>query len=424
MSWNFKKYGSWADPIHKSHLNDLTGDYGCPAQFRYKMDERSGLSIVERDEIARVGGKAACGTATHETIARALSNQEVLPRILTGTGIFETPNVRKVFQQELEREVGGREIRWADKDNPGKLYDERAEMCATLLNELHKHVSEVLLVEAGFIVKLGPYWLCGHTDIVYRPKDMPDGIGLADWKTGAAKPDPIELNHGWESGVYSTAVQDGYFLRREECVAEFDHDRQEWVATCRGHMHRHASRYIAEREASEAYLCEVARSLEENPPADHLQRARELGMVAFGQFPSEIYHVHLQDYVRYQKSGKKQAKRAEDLAFYKLSGPGEVEYVKGELRGPAWLPVSRSRYDVPRLEARLRRIVSMIRLGIFVDQVGERCNRCPYASDCLTSGYEVRGAEQKRLEHALLRIPNLSDGFDQPSVPKERKTLR
>jgi hypothetical protein len=423
MSWNYKKYGSAEDPVHKSHLSDIVGDYGCPQQFRYKMDERSGLSIVERDEIARVSGKAACGTAVHETLARALSSADVVKKILAGQGVFEPSGVMNVFKSEFEREVGGREVWWADKDDEDKLMNERVEMVCGLLQNLHHHVSEILLVEAGFVAKLGPYWFCGHTDLVYRPKSRPDQIALADWKTGAQKPATVELDHSWESGVYSHAVHSGYFIHRAESEASFDTDTQQWHAECRGHHASHGSRYIAEREATEAALIEIAKNVDANPPEDHVRRAHELGLVAFDQFPSEIYHVHLQDYVRYQKSGAKLAKRPEDLRFYGLRMPEQVKYIKGDMRGPSWLPCKRTEYDVPRLEARLKKVITMLRMGIFIDNIGEKCERCPYAQDCLNTGYAPVGDERSKLEHALLRIPHVSDGLDDgPSVPKRTQT--
>jgi hypothetical protein len=43
----------------------------------------------------------------------------------------------------------------------------------------------------------------------------------------------------------------------------------------------------------------------------------------------------------------------------------------------------------------------MIRMGFFVDQVGDRCMRCSYAGDCLTSGYGPVGDGKKRLTQTL-----------------------
>src|ERR1700733_4027867 len=114
MPWNYRRYCSSADPIHKSHLNAITGDYGCPRQFRYSMDARADGKHERDDESRSVSGKAACGTAAHETIARALTHATLGPRVLAGPGTVTNSDVNKVFALELEREAGGRAIEWYD----------------------------------------------------------------------------------------------------------------------------------------------------------------------------------------------------------------------------------------------------------------------------------------------------------------------
>lgn len=402
MAWDYRKYGTAADPIHKSHLNKLTGDWGCPKSFQYEMDARDAVRRGEAadDEMASVSGAAAAGTAAHETIARALQNPRVVDRLLSGSFGFSLSDVTRVYREEFDREVGGREIAWYN-DKPDELTRSRCEMITGLLNRLHTHVAAVELVEAGFVTRLGPYWLCGHVDLVYRPRSNPGAIALADWKTGKMKPGEIELDHGWEAGVYSTAIHQGLFIPRDAITVDVTAGKP--TAECRGCVATHASRYIAERNAMELALGEVAAGVE---------RAHTLiGLRGFNAFPNEIRHVHLADYVPYRKAGKKEAKRPEDLEFYSLMAPAQVQYVAGDLRGPAWLPVRVTAYDVPRLESRLRNVVGMVRLGKFIDQVGEKCRRCPYRDDCLNSGYQVRGDEAKALDATLRDLGSYDDGL-------------
>jgi hypothetical protein len=40
-------------------------------------------------------------------------------------------------------------------------------------------------------------------------------------------------------------------------------------------------------------------------------------------------------------------------------------------------------------------------MGRFLDLVGERCNRCPFAQQCLNDGYAPRGEELERLTQAF-----------------------
>jgi hypothetical protein len=305
---------------------------------------------------------------------------------------------------------------WYGKDE-GKdaaLLGDRVDMVHGLLNDLHKHVAKVELVEAGFIARHNGYWLCGHVDLLYRPVSAPETIAMCDWKTSTHKPLAIELDHGWEAGVYSAAVRQGYFVPREQIRVEYDDHGV--TATLGKHSVRHKSRYIAEREVLERQLIDLAEQIEKQlaplvneagrvfiGPGDDvaLELPDGLEVRTFGEFPSLIHNVHLGDYVPYRKAGKKEVKRPEDLAFYGYDRPRTHNYAAGEKRGPAWLPVRLTEHDLARLGARMKRVIGMIRMGFFVDQVGDRCMRCSYAGDCLTSGYGPVGDGKKRLTQTL-----------------------
>lgn len=419
MPWNYRRYGTASDPIHKSHLNAIVGDYGCPKQFCYAMDAQA-AGVEGVDEQRTISGKAAAGTAAHETIARALTNLDVREHLLRG-GKIAPALVRRAFDEELEREAGGRELVWYGKDEgrSAQVLDERVTMVAALLNGLHAHVSAIELLEAGFIARLGDYWLSGHIDLIYRPR-APMGVqpvfptlGLADWKTGKVKPAPIELDHGWEAGVYSCAVRHGWFFPREQIRTSYTPSGT--IAHCGNQTRVHASKYIAERRVLEAAMIDFAErtqgalalaangnAADGGAPSDTLALDAGLYRVrTFERFPTEIFHVHLEDYVPYKTSGKKRVTRREDLEYYgyQRSEPAHP-YRKGDAKGPAWLPVQLAEYDLVRLESRLRNVVGGIRMGRFIDQVGERCTRCAYASDCLTAGY-VRAGDRQAIEHSL-----------------------
>lgn len=383
MPWQFKKYGTATDPIHKSDLNSITGDYGCDRQFRFYKDAEADGAQAEQV----VGGKAACGNALHETIRRALSNVEVRDRLLSGKWQIDRKHVDPVFREELDREIGGREINWYD-DNADKIIADRASMIVGAMNDLHKHVAEIVLLEAGFIVRLDGYWLSGHIDMLYRPKSLPIALAIADWKSGASKPDQIELDHGWEAGIYSAAVHAGAFMAQSDLteseLAKFARDR---------------------RKALEAALVERALNAEAGAEI----------VPTFGEFPAEIWHVHLQDYVPYQKAGSKECKRPEDCKHYGVEAGTKIKYIAGQTRGPAWLPVRRTEHDIPRLSYQLRNVVGTIRMGRFAERIGEKCKRCPFREPCLNAGYAPRGAEQRELERRLQVLGNaeLFDGLDE-----------
>jgi len=383
MAWNYRRFGTSSFPIHKSHVNTITGTFGCPRRFQFEMDLLTGA--VERDASRRaiISASLACGSAAHETIARALSNPELCDAVLAGPGAVTRARVKATFWEELETEQEGRSIDWGKHDA-----DDYIDMVYGALDRLHLHVAGIVMLEAGFTLQLDGLYLAGHIDLMYRPRANPAALALGDWKTGKTKPDPIELNHGWEAGIYSAAMRFGTFLGREHVSFERA-PSGDWVGTCGARSVTRGTRWQAERDALEAALDDVAQGVE-HP-----------GTVRFEEFPAEIRHVHLRDYIPYRKAGAKQAKRAEDLTHYGLTQPASVLYKAGEMRGPAWLPVRRDEREVPRLKHRLRTVVGTVRMGRFLDLVGERCNRCPFSTQCLNDGYAPRGEELQRITQAF-----------------------
>jgi hypothetical protein len=365
------------------------------------MDARAAGGAGQLDILGQVDpaqkpvrGDAACGTAAHETIARILTSDITRERVLAGPRGVSRAHIETAFIDELDREVGGRPIEWYERDRDTVIAD-RVAMIAGLVDDLHKHVAGVVLVEPAFITRCGEYWLSGHIDLVYRPRSNPDALAIADWKTGATRPSTIVLDHSWEAGVYATAVRDGWFLDRQH-LRPVRVSPGVWRVSAGAVMAEHPSKYIAERECAERVLSNFAKVL-----AGTELVACPLDLVTYGVFPERIAHVHLADYVPYKRAGKREVRRPEDLAWYGRTQPGSVTYAAGDTRGPAWLPVRMTEHDIPRVEHRLRNVVGMIRMGRFIDQVGDRCVKCPYAGDCLTGGYGVRGADRDRLERNL-----------------------
>lgn len=392
MAWDYRRYGSAGDPIHKSHLNTVTGEYGCLRKFRYQQDEAATNSQTGR-RVAH--GKAACGTAAHETIARALTNPEACAAILSGRAHWTHAQISKVFQDCLDVEVGDRELDWG-KHKPATVQGDCVAMLLGLFARMHEYVAAVEQVESAFVVRLGDMWLAGHVDLVYRPKHNPALLALADWKTGAQRPDPIELDHGWEAGVYAAAVKHGTFLPRAAVTMTSTPDG--WQASTHLAAAQHASRYRAERMALEATLTQIALGVTLNEFA-------ALGLCAYGEFPAEIYHVHLADYVPYKRDAEREITRVDDLKHFGLDRPAKVKFRVGELHGPAWLAVKQTEHDIPRLTHRLRTVVGTIRMGRFIDMISARCNQCPYRVDCLNHGYQPVGDERRALADVMRDLP-------------------
>lgn len=397
--WDPRKYGSLEDPVHKSHISTLIGEYSCSKQF--KLDRERERAGAERETIA---GKTAMGTAGHETIARALRNPVVRDQILAGQVGFTPESVRNVVAQEFQRAVGALEVVWYGKTSYPANLEETSLMVDGTLRSLHKHVAGVELVEAGFIAPLGKWWIEGHIDLVYRPKSDPTKLAITDWKTGAQKPHQIELDHGFEGGFYSAALERGIFLPTDQVDAW----RRDAVAGRAVPLEPWDAKALAEvrsdRDAMHIALRGLARASSEVRGIELAKR--------FDEFPEVIRLTHMPDFVPYAKAGKKKIERPEEIEHWQLTEPGEIKYEKGQTRGPGWYCIRRTADDVTRLEARLRTIVGLVRMGMFVDSVGEKCTRCSYRNECLTSGYALQGDDAKALQASLRGLDMAGNDFD------------
>ena len=396
LRWNHRRWGTLEDPIHKSQLYTLVGEFACSRQFQLdRIREASGVD--SRDTCS---GKVAMGTAAHETIARILRHDATRTAVLEGRSVAAPEQVRRVIVEEFERATCGYEVVWYGKhEHEGVLSDVTA-MVHGVVHDMHRHVANVELVEAGFIAQLGDLWVEGHTDLIYRPRHAPDQLALCDWKTGAQRPHQLVLDHGYESGIYSAALERGSFLpldvlrrwRAAPADAPVDDIARTQLAAA-----------TSERDAMHIGLRAIARrALAGEPVPDEV--------VAFNRFPDVIRLVHLADYVPYEKKGTKTVERVEDIEHWsRVLGrqvmPGEkVHYEKGQFRGAAWLRVQRTADDVQRLEKLLRAVVGWVRFGLFTEAVGEKCTRCSHKAECLTSGFSLRGDDAKALTAALSGI--------------------
>ena len=115
-----------------------------------------------------------------------------------------------------------------------------------------------------------------------------------------------------------------------------------------------------------------------------------------GAPPAEISIVHLRDFVPYVKK----TSRAKP----------------GDLRGPGWYASRRTSSDVARLRVSLKTVVGTVRMGRFLEQLGEQCSRCPFRTDCLTAGHELDAAEGRALARALDGIDTSHDGLGEEAA--------
>lgn len=413
MPWNNRAFASLEQPAHKSHLTSIVGDYGCPRAFAYDQRAEPG----ENDD-GTVRGPTALGNAVHETIYRALSKPGLRDALLRNEVQPGAESVERVVREELLAAADGRELVWRPKDGAdgGKAITEKVAMVRGLLCSLHLHVAEVVALERAYIAQLGPYWISGHVDILYRPRTAPDTLAMADWKTGAQLPPQVLLDHGFESGFYSAAVRDGVWIDREALSWTRDEVAGTWTATHEptGATHTHRSRFRVERETLEQAL--IATVLSFDLPTD--DKGEPLpGTLAqhadYGEFPAELRYVYLADFVPYAKAGTKKPARPSQLAHYGIAAGESVKYSAGQMRGPGWYPMGRSENDMPRLESLLREVVGSVRMNRFLAMIGEKCSRCHHREPCLNSGYEPNGDNLVQLRAAFRGLPAAAgDGLD------------
>jgi len=329
-----RAYGAIGDPIHKSHLTRITGDFGCPKRFQYEHFKQS-------DHAERPSYAATFGTATHEAITHELDDL----------------GAARAF---LAREVEGA---------PSDDLDEYAHMVVGAVQSLRARARRIVAYEPGFIARLGAYWLSGHVDVVYEPIEAPGTLAIADWKTGAQKPGAVELAHSWEAGLYSVALQRGLFIPRGDL----------------------------DRESLERVLIDAARVADDNEVE-----------ATYGEYPSAVHYVHLASYVPYARAGKRLVSRPEDMARFGYAEPTTHAYIKGDIRGEAWVQIALRPTDVRRLAARLRPVVGLVRFGLFYDRPGDPCTRCPFTVECLNDGYQSTDPGDQR----QLRLLNNIGGND------------
>lgn len=386
--WDPRRYATLDDPAHKSHLEAIAGEYGC--SMRFALDRRAEAEGRPREPW--VAGQTAMGTAAHAVLERAAVAPHVLSQLREGA-VPSLESTLEVVREAWCEATAGLEVRWFRGESTERELELTAEMVRGAMLAFPRHIKVARFAEVGFICPLAGIWLEGHIDLVYE--NLRGEVCLLDWKRGAQLPHQIALDHGWEGGIYSAALRHGVLLTRHE------------VALWRGcsvmapelaREDREALREApTERDAMHAALRGVGRLLAAG-------RRLPRGVIQVGKFPSEIYRVQLRDFVAYKRQGSKSVSRPEEIAFYGLDAPGQVRYRAGDVRGPGWYQVRRTEQDVPRLERRLRTIVGLVRMGRFVESIGEKCVRCGHSGECLTSGYGLDDSEMRALNNAAIGL--------------------
>ena len=345
--WDCRKYGTESDPIRQSDLAEIAGSYSCSKRLAYRKELEASGQKPERD---RANYKGIGGTAVHEAIHTYLTDPRASARILRG----ELPSdeaIASVICREMERAANGLIIDWYGED-PVKWGLDALAMAKGALADVGQRAADIVASEADFLAPIEcddkTYWLRGTMDLVYRSKE--GALVLADWKTGEQRQPQVVIDHGYQLGIYAHALRHGALTRGDKT----------WTV---------------------------------------------------GQWPDELYIVHLRDHVPYQRATSKTADRAEEAAFWGVQRGEKVKLAKGDRRGPAWYSARRTEADVARLKHSIRKIVGGVRLGILYEHIGNHCGKCSFSGACLSDGHAVSGNERKQLESALSGLD--LDGLDE-----------
>jgi len=397
-AWDWQKWGGANDLIHQSDLNGIVGKFACLEQFRRKKEERA---LEGKRTYENAGGKLASGNAVHAVLHRILRSEPAVQAMLDPEQTFARSTLQRAFDEEFDRERAGRAVDWY-KVNGDKWRDECVSMLEGVIATMRERVGEVVLAESAFVYQIDGIWLTGAVDLIYRAPNS-TALSFCDWKTGAQKPNQIDLDHGWQSGIYAGALAEAFFVPFEN-VPRVDgrahRDVVEDVCTAI------AVAWQAVLDGGGAQLDVDGRTAQDT--LDALVAAH--GARRFDEFPERIRYVHLRDFIPYARGGSKFVDRPEEVAWHGLEAPAKVKYEKGETRGPAWYHVVRSESDAPRLRHLLRAVVSWIRFGRFPPAPGEMCTRCKFREPCLLDGYKPVGEDAKRLAQLTKQID--FDGFD------------
>lgn len=357
--WDYRKWGTRAEPIHKSDILALSPPYGCIEAF-FRDKNRGKRELPER-----ANGKACVGNAVHTVLANIFSQKFLHP----------VDDIRAALFSAFEREVAERPIDWYGKTakSDAEFLDDAEAMvkgAATAFRRVIGAPPETgVHVESGFLFESNDIWFAGSCDLVVEMRDV---IHVIDWKTGVQLPSEIALAHGPEAEIYSRAVRYG-----------------SWIEP---HLVTRLASGESIREAMERTL--LNRVAERRFPSDK---------------PVQVWHVHLRDFVPQKRSSTKTISRPEELAYFGAEHPTRVTVKAGEPRGPGFYRVGvlDSSSSHVRFDRMMRAIVSWVRMGHRAAMPSENCARCGHREECLSDGHTSK-ADERAI--AQLRIRDFDFG--------------
>lgn len=381
-TWNYKRFGTAADPIRQSALMSFASQEGCGKRYRYERDAEA--RGEDREKGTTVAYHPVLGTAVHETIRRALRHESMAAAVIAGK-LPSHERIDGVLAEEMEREAAGRTIDWRDASRDAEMVSARW-MVLGALRSVYERAARILAVEAPFIVELDSYTATGTIDLVYEPRDAEPGtrvICMADWKTGGRPLPKVLLDRGYQVSIYAEALEHGLLWPGTE--------RETRMGIAPRDIHIVHLRAYAQHERAAAVLAAVR---ETTGTAEELTVivARKGWQVSQRSVSAVLTSLAKRDLVEKKRNGKQ---------TMWMPGPSTEPLRSSEV----WYASRRQPGDGARLRVSLRTIVGTVRMGRFVESYGEQCQRCPFAQQCTGEGYGPDTETARALEDAL-------DGID------------
>lgn len=374
-TWNNRAWGTAKDPIRQSALNAFASQEGCGKRFKYERDaEAQGLDTKR----TRAAWKPTLGTAVHATIERALGNKLVCDAVLAHR-MPPAERIDSVLADEMSKAAGDLQVDWHD-DNPTNEMRKARWMVIGALRTVAQRVLRVIAVEAPFVVEIGGYHTSGTIDLIYEPREAPGSVDVADWKTGERRAAQAVLDHGYQVAIYGQAIEHGTLFpgtEREMRLASPVNDvfivqLREYVSLERMRAaHKALSFSSMARPELETELARKGWQLSANSTAAILTQLGKHGLATKSRQGKEV--------------------------FWRATGSLEEARLDKEI----WHRSRRAPDDVARLIVSLKNIVGTVRMGRFIERLGEQCSRCQFRMECLNAGHEMAPDAARELNDAL-----------------------
>lgn len=195
-------------------------------------------------------------------------------------------------------------------------------------------------VERAFMVRIGNAWVAGTVDCIIKGKRKGELVVL-DWKTGQLI-SQYEMDNGYQSNIYCHAVENGTFFLKPDSM-----------------------------DSGRSYY-------------DSFQATHEKN--SFGVYP-QFFFAQLKEIVPAKRKSKRKA--AHHSAMKLANDKGDIEYNKGDRKGPIFYEARTDKNNIKRLEHSVAVAILYAKSGLFPESFGAHCSKCSYQERCKSLGKDV-----------------------------------